>query len=265
MPISTPLGDCEVRKLRLGNFAFMKDGSMTARTCTNCRKLKSRSHFTPHKKGFDGLFGSCRDCRLVYGNNWVEENKEKIKAKRDARPIEFKEKEKVRLRKYYLANKDWLADVNKERNKKHYKENPDMYRLNGLRRRALQKLLPNDLTNAEYQSTLKFFGNACALSGETENLHADHVIPISIGHGGTTVSNMVPLSSDLNFSKNNRNVFEWFKDNKEPLNLSQDKFDSMIRYIAELNGKTVEEYRSYVCWCFENEGKSVQILKNKGG
>lgn len=263
--IHVPLGDCVIRKLRLGNFAFMKNGEMTARTCTNCRKLKSRSHFSTHNKGFNGLYGKCMECRREYGNQWTADNKELTKIRRQARSDEFKESERIRLRKYYLANKDWLGEINRERNRKHYKDKPEMHRLNGLRRRAMQKSLPNDLTNSEYKSTLEYFGNACAITGETEDIHADHVIPISIGHGGTTKGNMVPLTSKLNFSKNNRNVFEWFNHSKDSLNLSQSNFDTMISYLAKLNGKTISEYRDYVYWCHENEGKTTKFDEKTGG
>ena len=77
-------------------------------------------------------------------------------------------------------------------------------------------------------------------------------MPISIGHGGTTYGNMWPLCIRLNSSKHNKNIFDWFETNRQRLELSQDKFDTLIKYLADANGKTVEEYRGYVYWCHEN-------------
>ncbi|MFL6559227.1 MAG: hypothetical protein ACJ8MO_24300, partial [Bacillus sp. (in: firmicutes)] len=120
------------------------------------------------------------------------------------------------------------------------------------RRKARKKGLPDTLTVTEYSNTLVFFGNACALTGETENIEKEHAIPISIGHGGTTFENCYPMKSGLNQSKFNHNIFEWFEANRQRFELSQERFDNGIAWLASANAMSVEEYRSYVNWCHAN-------------
>jgi hypothetical protein len=129
-----------------------------------------------------------------------------------------------------------------------------------LNRRAMKKNLPDNLTAVQIETMLEFF-EGCALTGKQKNLHLDHVIPLSIGHGGTTAENIVALIDFLNLSKHDGNLFEWFKENKQRFDLSQDKFDTLIDYLAELNEMTHAEYRDYVYWCHENPRTVDQIKK----
>ncbi|MBW3113554.1 hypothetical protein KYJ26_16995 [Bacillus sp. MCCB 382] len=127
-------------------------------------------------------------------------------------------------------------------------------------RRAKEKLLPFGYDENDLLDTLEVFGG-CVLTGDAD-IHLDHVIPIAIGHGGTIKSNMIPLRSDLNMNKKKSNIFEWFSANKQRFNLSQEKFDTLIDYLAELNEMTREEYREYVYWCHANP-RTVDQLREE--
>ncbi|MEW4281722.1 HNH endonuclease [Priestia megaterium] len=123
------------------------------------------------------------------------------------------------------------------------------------RRNARERSLPNDLSNEQQDAIMTHFNNACALTGETIDLHLDHVIPLAAGHGGTTYGNMIPLRGDLNCSKNDSNLFEWFKSNRRRFELSQERFDALVQYLADVNEMTVEEYTKYYYECFEDKAK----------
>jgi hypothetical protein len=72
---------------------------------------------------------------------------------------------------------------------------------------------------------------------------------------------MIPLRSDLNLSKSDGNLFEWFERNKERFNLAQSHFDRLIEWLARVNGMTTDDYRAFVNECFENKRKEA-LAKN---
>src|SRR5699024_2349289 len=123
------------------------------------------------------------------------------------------------------------------------------------RRRTRKSKLPCNFTAKDLESLLRTFNNSCALTGRKDNLQIDHVIPLATGHGGAIYGNMAPLTGVLNSSKNDANIFEWFEANRQRFELSQDKFDRLIDFLAEANDMTVEEYRDYVYWCHKNPQK----------
>jgi hypothetical protein len=191
--------------------------------------------------------------------NRREENRERIKA----RKAKYREENRSRLEKHREENREkiseYMAKYRKENKSKIYerevkyrKENPDKNFIKAHRRLARKLALPDDLTSEQKVAISIRFNDACALTGDSESVHFDHVIPLASGHGGTIYGNMIPLRADLNYSKNDSNIFEWFDINKNRLNLPQERFDTLIAYLAEINGMTVNEYCDYVYWCHAN-------------
>lgn len=185
------------------------------KACVECGEGKGINDFYTE---FDRCYGKsfrCKDCdnkRIApYVKAWVMDNKEK---------------HAVYVKKWQIRNPDRMKEAN-------------------LRRRARVESLPNDF---DIRVMRKNFGNACALTG-VEDVHMDHFIPISWGHGGTTNGNIYPLSSELNLSKHNRNPFEWFESVKDERGLDESKFNELVAKLAELNKMSVEEFTEYVYWC----------------
>ena len=126
------------------------------------------------------------------------------------------------------------------------------------RRRALRKSnLVDDLTNDEREEIFNYFGNRCALTGKEVPLQLDHVIPLAVGHGGTTKRNMIPIWQRINSSKGAKNIFEWYRSNGQRFGCDPDRFNEVIQYLAKLNGMTTEEYHSYVYECHSNPNDIV--------
>lgn len=121
-----------------------------------------------------------------------------------------------------------------------------------LRRQKRINALINDFTDDEKDELMYKFDGKCALTGKDVPIHMDHVIPVSIGHGGTTKSNMLPIWQRINSSKSNSNIFEWYKENGRRFEVCPDRFENAVAYLAELNGMTVDEYREYVYECHAN-------------
>ena len=206
--------DYEVRKLTRARLEA-RDG-ISGKECTSCGTWKALSAFRNDKTGLGGKESQCKACRDEFGRNLRENNKER-------------EAERIR---------NWQ------------KANPEKQALRKQRRRAREKNLPDSFTKEQMSATFEYFGG-CVLTGDATNIDWDHVIPIATGEVGTIFGNMIPLRSDLNKSKNDSNIFEWFSVNKERFNLSQSKFDRLIEWLAEINDMTIEQYRTYTYKCFE--------------
>jgi predicted transcriptional regulator len=189
--------------------------------CHGCGEVQQLNKFSKKKGSSFGLYTRCNACQAIKLMKYYYKDREKFLAY---------------AKKWQSNNKDKM----KRLMKRHYHL-----------RLARKRSLPDDLTATQLAFTLCEFDNRCALTGESA-IHLDHVIPLSIGHGGTTYGNMIPLRSDLNMSKNNHNIFEWFEANRQRFELSQERFDNLIEWLASANAMTVDEYRNYVYWCHAN-------------
>jgi hypothetical protein len=196
---------------------YESDKGIIAKTCTHCGEVKDIDGFALLKIGLGGRVSDCKECRI---------------------------------KDYELNREHEIARV-----LEHQRSNPDKNKLRQHRRRARRKSLPNDFTNEQMSQTYEYFGG-CALTGASE-VDWDHVVPLVSGFGGTTFGNMVPLRGDLNKSKNDANIFEWFERNKERFNLEQARFDRLINWLASVNGMTTAEYRSFVDECFDGARKEA--------
>lgn len=87
---------------------------------------------------------------------------------------------------------------------------------------------------------------------ETSNL-------LSIGHGGTYLGNLIVVPSNWNVTKSAINPFEWCD---ECLN-SQDKglYMTKVADLARLNNMTLDEYKEFIFWCFDNPRTIDELQK----
>jgi hypothetical protein len=259
---------------RKGIVFHEEDGAIIAKACAKCDEIKALDDYPKHKAGLGGRGSSCKRCRAGYyeenKSDYVERyednkehrqelmrayyasNKESFAEYQRKYTAENREAISERQRAYYASNKERVAEMcrNWRRN------NPEKDILISERRRARKKSLPDDFTESQMIETLDLFGG-CALTGEVSDLHWDHAVPLATGHGGTTFGNMIPLRGDLNLSKSDGNIFEWFERNKQRLNLEQGRFDLLIEWLASVNGMATDEYRSFVDECFENKRKEA--------
>jgi predicted transcriptional regulator len=201
--------------------------------CVTCGEVRNLREFSKKKNSLFGVNTQCNKCQVErYMKHFRNSS-------------EFREKAKLATKKWIAVNKEKFAQSSKRGYHK---------------RLARKKGLPDDLTAAQHAFTLYEFEEKCAVTGDS-NIHLDHVIPLAAGHGGTTYGNMIPLRADLNISKNDRNIFEWFKANRQRFELSQERFDNLIAWLASANAMTVEEYRDYVYWCHANP-RSIDEIEN---
>lgn len=226
--------------------------------CSRCGIWKVLGTDFTKGPGIGGKKATCRECGKEQSKAWRQQNADRVKEYKDKYYQENRTSEiKRRLDYFYqhrdheLARKKKWHDANYEKRRFYYAKNRENYNLWAAKRRARKKSLQDDLTIEEFESLVEKFGG-CALTGKPEDVHLDHVIPIAIGHGGTTLKNVIPLNKELNHSKSDSNIFDWFELNKDRFNLSDRKFEILVDHLAQINELTVPEYRQYVADCFSN-------------
>jgi hypothetical protein len=233
--------------------------NIDGKLCTFCEEWKPLDEFHKKKGGVGCRQPKCKRCSLTEKHNSYKLNREhKLLYNRDYYQRN-RESLKQKVKEYRDTNKDKIIkyiEINKERRRanliKWRINNPEKFKLIYQRREARKRYLPASLNDTEMKKTLEAFDFSCALTGDTDNIHWDHVIPLSTGHVGTVFGNIIPLRSDLNASKNDSNIFEWFEDNRGRYDLSCTKFDSLIKWLAKVNGVSVHDYKDYVNWCHHN-------------
>lgn len=245
------------------NVDFTEVDGVLGKRCTKCLEWKSLDEFSKDKNCIGGKKPSCRKCRTTYQNDYYNRNKEtdlqkkkeyrlKNKDKEHERAKKYRKENAEKIRKYEETRVEWKKAYQKDYIKTYQKLNKDKLATIRQRREARKSGLPDTLEESEILEIKDFFNNQCCLSGLTEDIQMDHVIPVSIGHGGTVKENIIPLTKSLNSSKKDKNIFEWFEANRQRFNLSQEKFDALIDWLAKVNGVSVEDYHNHVYWCHEN-------------
>ncbi len=218
------------------------DENIIARDCRRCGETKPMDNFYIDRKknpGFNGRKSVCIDCELAANRDYHRSDKERTAARRA---------------KWVKANRDVANSTQREwlaRNKDRVNEKRKTYDAYSIRCKRVASL-PHDWNDKDESTALQHFGG-CALTGDSERIQFDHVIPVATECGGTVNWNMIPLRADLNVSKGHSNIFEWFRENKDRFNLSEERFDAMVQYLSELRGESVEEYTAYVYSCFTNK------------
>lgn len=227
--------------------------------CTSCGKILPFNNFVERDIKF-GRQSRCIACDHLIAKEWREKNPERHYESVKKWNIDNRERLNKLSRVNYLKNREHIRKLQcgyREKDRERYREhsrkwvrnNPEyQVHLTRLRRARIRKL-PYDLSTKQRDQLL---ANGCCLTGATENIHLDHIIPLNVGHGGTTYKNMVAIRGDLNNSKVDHNIFEWAKARYEQFGFTLEHFNNVMSEIAERNEMSIEEYREYVYWCHNN-------------
>lgn len=202
-----------------------------SKECRECLNVKMLTDYYTQKKGLGGRTSTCKDCVLKKRAEYRSDNREIVNE---------------RNRIYRYENKESISDYKRE----YRKMNKAVERASEQRRRARKILLPDTLTAKQHKHLVS---QGCAITGDTSDTHLDHFIPLAWGYGGSTVENMIPLKGSLNLSKQDTNPFEWIKRKDIRQQIDIDCWNATVKYLAELNGMTAQEYEEYVYWCEENK------------
>jgi hypothetical protein len=226
------------------------------KACTKCLIVKRLDEFGVAKNTKDGRKSRCKTCLAEQSRKYNVENSEKRRESERNWRLQNPDKVKAQAKRSRERNKDGYKrrlETWKDANPERYKAGK---RANTQNRRALAKSLLIEY-NASESSFIRVLYDGCALSNEVNELHDDHFIALSTGHGGTYLANMIPLSSELNLSKSNRNPFEWINEVGDKINY--EKLANTVVMLAYLNELTVKEYIDFVYWCYDNP-RSIESI-----
>lgn len=226
------MGNLTEKKSRQGTRCFVdSNGDIVSKECSKCLTLKDINLFFRSERGLGGRQADCKECHSKYHLVNRDENLQK-------------------KRSWYRANRERVLENNRrwlEDNLARVREYKKLWLSSD---RAKKAELPSFWTEEDRCIATEYFGG-CALTGNP-NFEWDHVLPISSGFGGTVAGNMLPLCKELNASKGSRNIFDWYRENRERFSISEERFNKTISYLAVMNGMSEEEYEQYVYGCYNN-------------
>ena len=185
--------------------------------CSKCGEwlVASTVNFHKMKKGKYGLRGKCKKCRAKDNKQYYGDNKEKIKqyyGDNKEKIKQYREDNKEKIKQYREDNKEYYKEY-----KKQYKSTPQgqavLFNSNA-RRRIKEDTQGNGINKDQWLECMKFFNWKCAYSGEplnNKNRTIDHIKPLNKG-GEHEVWNCVPMFANYNFSKNAKDMLEWYKE-----------------------------------------------------
>ena len=160
---------------------------MSVKACSKCGEVKPLEDYSPDKQNKDGRQSACKTCKAA-----------SQRAYRKANP----EKEAARKRAYQQANKEKATAT-----KRAWRQaNPEKANAAQERRRARKE--GNGVYLVTGKEMARLYASPCAECGSTENIEADHVVPISRG-GQHSIGNLQALCRSCNSSKNDRLQVEW--------------------------------------------------------
>lgn len=255
---------------------YNKDNILISRDCSECKEHLLVENFpeTSSKSYKDGIRGKCKECTRKwfsdyekenesklrkYRQDYYEKNKEVINKKGRVYRENNKEKMSVNHKKWRKENKDHLKRYREKWNEEN-REHLNLYKtIHTAKRRALIRKLPFDLDSDSWDEILLKFNYKCPLTG-SEEISLEHFIPLSTGHGGTTIANCYPLEQGLNASKQGRNPFKWVESKIKDGDIELEDWNNLVLYLANMNGLTFSEYKDFVDWCFNNKRDTKEIL-----
>jgi hypothetical protein len=142
------------------------------RVCCKCKELLSFENFHKNSKNPQGIQASCINCNKNNRSKWGKT---------------FKGKSRIR---------DWNTrnrEGNKARRKKAKRDRLLVVKSRGI------------FTDSEFKQILNIYNNTCLNCGSTDDICADHVIPLKYG-GANTIDNIQPLCRLCNSSKGARHI-----------------------------------------------------------
>lgn len=155
------------------------------KVCSKCGRELPVEQFSKRIASKDGLQSKCRECDNITVTQYYEEHKQ-----------EKQQYHKQYDKQYYQTPQGQIVHFNAYA-KRHKREETQ----------------GNGITKDQWLEMMNFFEWKCAYSGvlvNTENNRSiDHIIPLAKG-GEHEVWNCVPMDKNLNRSKRDKDIMEWY-------------------------------------------------------
>jgi hypothetical protein len=142
--------------------------------CSKCREIKSLNDFYIRRDGgsSDGFEGTCIKCRLMHGDNWYANNRERV-AKTGK---QWRTANKARKA---ATNKAW-QNANRDKMKGYYKRWGQKHKEKVAAKAARRRALKSSVTCGDLLKIGKIYKRAQELR-QYFNVVVDHIIPLSKG------------------------------------------------------------------------------------
>ena len=200
--------------------------------CSLCGIRKPFDDFSKESRSKDGYQSRCKSCRradyqankekvLRQSSEYYEANKErKAEISREWRRVN-RDREKETRKAWYEANKnhklaknrewrqanrDRMTELKSEWRQANPERGKQLSRLHGQARRA--RKADNGIFLVTDKDLTRIYDSPCVSCGSTEDMTADHIIPISRG-GQHSIGNLQSLCYSCNSSKHDRLMIEW--------------------------------------------------------
>ncbi len=203
------------------------------KTCTACLNTKSLESFDRQLLGACGRRSTCKTCRALerlrnrdvnraYQKLWYDAHKDQVKARVRAWHWAHRDKSLRASQEYYRSHKDHLNALNRmywlnhreqvrTMHQRYYRNNPHLFRLHRLKRRAREAQAEGFWTVADLEAILSRQQGLCAYCAckLQSDMHMDHIIPLARG-GSNWPSNLTFSCPYCNRSKNAKTPEEFY-------------------------------------------------------
>lgn len=198
------------------------------KTCYGCRLDLALDRYSRDRSRRDGLQSYCKQCRQFQKRQWREQNIEHEKEyfreyrKNNISRVRQLDRERYRrdkvkrleeCRRYRAKNRAVISERRRLRRRERRDEINDLQRryyhrhkgnkswlVRSRNRKDKMRANGGHVSTADWQSILDHFDGKCAKCGSADNVHMDHVVPISRG-GKHSPSNIQPLCRTCNLQK----------------------------------------------------------------
>lgn len=192
---------------------------MEYKLCTKCGENlpATTEYFSNHKSHKDGLSSHCKKCKNESARQYKKNNHNRIKEQ---------------SKNYYQNNIDKVRAKHRNYQKlcRSTTDGKEILKISKYKCMALNYLNGGSYTLEQWKECLEFFDNRCAYTGEIlspSNVNVEHIIPLS-KNGTSFIWNICPSIDYANFSKGNKDIEEWYK---EQTYFSEEKLEKIYTWI----------------------------------
>ena len=171
-----------------------------SKVCKVCNEAKPFEAFSPRRANSDGFETRCKKCYAAYRKEYLNNNPDVAANRRvDSR-------ERGRVKRSTPEGRRAVAEATSRWRENNRDRARALSRAQYGKREALKN--GSSSRSVSTEEARRIIGQPCANCGAAENIHIDHIIPLSRG-GAHSIGNLQPLCAYCNISKGNSLQIEW--------------------------------------------------------
>lgn len=188
--------------------------NLIGQQCSNCGTWYTVNEFYKDSHQMFNRTLTCKYCRAKVG-------------------AQFRQNNPTYYRKYKLEHREHLSEQYRQWTTQNRSRVAESQRKTSLRRKQVLAGIPDD---KQYMSQL-LEDRKCVITGVTEKVALDHIMPVSVGNWGNRKGNLQWMYERLNISKGSKDIFDWVD------SMEQERLDYLL---PEHVGLTIAEFKQRV-------------------